>query len=83
MKNALLVIDIQNDFLEGGSLSVPGGNEVIASVNRIRKDFKDNFNLVVLTQDHHPSDHISFNNSPYLNDTTLELDELTRKWKVS
>jgi len=54
--NALLLIDIQNDFLPGGALAVPRGDEVIAPVNALQAGF----NLVVATQDWHPADHGSF-----------------------
>ena len=53
---ALLLIDIQNDFLPGGSLAVPGGNEIIPIVNKLHQQF----DLVVATQDWHPSTHKSF-----------------------
>ncbi|MEC7895329.1 MAG: bifunctional nicotinamidase/pyrazinamidase [Bacteroidota bacterium] len=54
--NALILIDIQNDFLSGGSLEVPKGDEIIDNVNSIM----DNYNIVVATKDWHPKDHISF-----------------------
>lgn len=54
--NALLLIDIQKDFLPGGSLAVPGGNEIIPVVNNL----VNYFNLVVATQDWHPKNHKSF-----------------------
>lgn len=53
---ALLIIDIQNDFLPGGSLAVPGGDEIISVVNGIQ----GHFGLVVATQDWHPANHKSF-----------------------
>lgn len=56
MKRALVLVDIQNDFLPGGKLAVPGGDEVIAVANRIQEQF----DLVVATQDWHPADHGSF-----------------------
>jgi nicotinamidase/pyrazinamidase len=52
----LLVVDIQNDFLPGGALAVPHGDEVVAVANR----FMPRYELVVATQDWHPSDHGSF-----------------------
>jgi nicotinamidase/pyrazinamidase len=52
----LLVVDIQNDFCPGGKLSVPRGDEVIAPINRLAGRFAH----VVLTQDWHPPDHLSF-----------------------
>lgn len=54
--DALVVVDIQNDFCPGGNLAVPRGDEVIAPVNRLAARFAD----VVLTQDWHPEDHQSF-----------------------
>lgn len=53
---ALILVDIQNDFLPGGSLAVPSGDEVIPIANRAAQDF----DLVVATQDWHPSQHGSF-----------------------
>jgi nicotinamidase/pyrazinamidase len=53
---ALLLIDIQNDFLPGGTLAVPEGDKIISVVNELQK----NFELVVATQDWHPPDHKSF-----------------------
>jgi nicotinamidase/pyrazinamidase len=54
--NALLVVDLQNDFLPGGALGVPEGDQIIPIVNRLM----DRFDLVVATQDWHPPDHGSF-----------------------
>ena len=56
---ALIVVDVQNDFLPGGSLAVPRGDEVVPIVNRIAQSFKN----VVLTQDWHPRRHVSFASS--------------------
>jgi nicotinamidase/pyrazinamidase len=53
---ALLLIDIQNDFLPGGSLAVPGGDQIIPVVNQVQ----EKFDLVVATQDWHPPLHKSF-----------------------
>jgi nicotinamidase/pyrazinamidase len=54
--DALLVVDVQNDFCPGGALAVAEGDQVVPFINRIRKDFP----LVVFTQDWHPRDHASF-----------------------
>ncbi|MFN2540698.1 MAG: bifunctional nicotinamidase/pyrazinamidase [Chthoniobacterales bacterium] len=54
--NALIIVDVQNDFLPGGSLPVPRGNEVIPLVNNLQTQFE----LVVATQDWHPPNHGSF-----------------------
>ncbi len=53
---ALLLIDIQNDFLPGGSLAVSGGDEIISVANKLQ----DFFEVVIATQDWHPPDHGSF-----------------------
>lgn len=56
ISRALLLIDIQNDFLPGGSLAVADGDEIIPPINRIL----GNYDLIVATQDWHPPDHGSF-----------------------
>ncbi|WP_347311595.1 bifunctional nicotinamidase/pyrazinamidase [Defluviimonas sp. SAOS-178_SWC] len=53
---ALIVIDVQNDFCPGGALAVAGGDEIIPRVNALMGDFA----AKVLTQDWHPADHASF-----------------------
>ena len=53
---ALILVDIQNDFLPGGSLAVPRGDQVVPVANRLQ----ESFDLVVATKDWHPSDHGSF-----------------------
>ena len=57
--SALLVIDVQNCFLPGGSLAVKDGDQVVAVINRIAKGFAN----VVLTQDWHTVGHTSFASS--------------------
>ena len=57
--SALIVVDVQNCFLPGGSLAVKEGDQVIPVINRIAKDF-DN---VVMTQDWHTPHHVSFASS--------------------
>ena len=54
--DALLVVDVQNDFLPGGALAVPSGDEVIPVINSV----VEQFDLIVSTQDWHPADHGSF-----------------------
>jgi nicotinamidase/pyrazinamidase len=53
---ALVLIDLQNDFVPGGALAVPEGDRVIEVANRLQHDFS----LVVATQDWHPAGHGSF-----------------------
>jgi nicotinamidase/pyrazinamidase len=60
-KSILLIIDVHNDFLPGGALAVPRGNEVIAVINAVAPRFQN----VILTQDWHPADHVSFASSHY------------------
>jgi nicotinamidase/pyrazinamidase len=54
--DALLVVDVQNDFCPGGSLAVPEGDGVVPVINAIARAFP----AVVATQDWHPGGHISF-----------------------
>ncbi len=54
--DALLVIDMQNDFLPGGPLAVPDGDTIIPGINRLTR----RFDHVILTEDWHPGGHISF-----------------------
>jgi nicotinamidase/pyrazinamidase len=54
--NALILVDLQNDFLPGGALAVPHGDEVIP----LADELQSRFDLVVATKDWHPSNHGSF-----------------------
>lgn len=58
--DALVVIDVQNDFLPGGSLAVPGGNAVVAPLNAWLACFAADGLPVVATRDWHPPNHCSF-----------------------
>lgn len=53
---ALIVIDVQNDFCPGGALAVAGGDQIIPRINALM----DEFQTVVFTQDWHPANHASF-----------------------
>ena len=53
---AILVIDVQNDFCPGGALAVTGGDEIVAPINALVPEFP----VRVFTQDWHPADHSSF-----------------------
>lgn len=71
-EDVLVVVDVQYDFLPGGNLAVSGGDEIVPLINALSKKFKN----VVLTQDWHPADHISFasqhpGKAPF---ETVELD---------
>jgi nicotinamidase/pyrazinamidase len=52
----LVIIDAQNDFIPGGPLEVPEGDQIIPVINQIQ----ESFDLVIATQDWHPGNHISF-----------------------
>lgn len=70
--NALLVVDIQNDFCPGGALAVPNGDDILPNVNKLI----NTFDVVIQTQDWHPAGHSSFASShegkePY---DTIEVD---------
>jgi nicotinamidase/pyrazinamidase len=58
MAQALLIIDEQNDFMPGGALAVPGGDEVVYPSNALAREPR--FPLVIATRDWHPPDHYSF-----------------------
>src|SRR5690606_1980358 len=58
MKKALIVVDVQNDFCEGGALAVPEANQIIPYINLIMKE--NHYDQIVLTQNWHPADHKAF-----------------------
>ncbi|HUK66775.1 MAG TPA: nicotinamidase [Anaeromyxobacteraceae bacterium] len=70
-RDALIVVDLQLDFLPGGALAVPGGDEVVSPLSRLASTFS----TVVATQDFHPRGHVSFASShpPHPAYTALEL----------
>ncbi len=55
-KNALVLVDLQNDFCPGGALAVSDGDQAVIMANRLQRYF----DLVVATQDWHPANHMSF-----------------------
>lgn len=59
MKTALIVVDVQYDFCAGGALAVPNGDHIVDGVNALMK----RFDVVIFTQDWHPSGHSSFASS--------------------
>ena len=58
--DALIIVDVQNDFLPGGALAVPHGDEVIPKLNRYIELFHARQLPVVATRDWHPQNHCSF-----------------------
>ncbi|EPF81782.1 bifunctional nicotinamidase/pyrazinamidase [Acinetobacter rudis] len=70
--SALIVVDVQNGFCPGGNLAVANANEIIPNINKIAHSFEH----IILTQDWHPQDHISFA-SQHPKHQTFELIELS------
>ncbi|SDT15481.1 nicotinamidase/pyrazinamidase [Pseudomonas asplenii] len=56
---ALIVIDVQNDFIPGGRLAVTGGDEIVPLINQLASRFRN----VIIAQDWHPAGHASFASS--------------------
>ncbi len=61
-RSALIIVDLNNDFMPGGALAVKGADEILGLINPLAAEGK--YNYVVATQDWHPKDHISFKNWP-------------------
>jgi len=61
--NALIIVDMQNDFMPGGALPVEEGDQIIDSINQISETFKKYNGKIILTQDWHPKNHKSFASS--------------------
>lgn len=58
--DALIIVDVQNDFLPGGNLPVPGGDQLVPVLNRYIQSFTDRNLPIYATRDWHPDDHCSF-----------------------
>lgn len=58
--DALVVVDVQNDFMPQGALPVPGGDRIVPGINAAMERFAEGGQCVVLTQDWHPPGHLSF-----------------------
>lgn len=81
-KNALIIVDVQNDFCEGGSLAVGGASEIVPLINQLRENTK--FDHIFVSQDWHPKDHVSFasthaGSQPFTN-KTLENGTVQELW---
>ncbi len=59
-EEALIVVDMQRDFMPGGALPVPEGDKIIPIVNECVRKFRERGALIVATRDWHPENHISF-----------------------
>ncbi|WP_032880105.1 bifunctional nicotinamidase/pyrazinamidase [Acinetobacter courvalinii] len=69
--SALIVVDVQNGFTPGGNLAVTDADQIIPLINQLARQFE----MVVLTQDWHPDQHISFSDN-HENKTPFETIEL-------
>lgn len=58
MKKALIIVDMQNDFCQGGALEVPNANDIIPYINSLTA--QNHYDEIILTQDFHPANHKSF-----------------------
>ncbi len=56
MNTALIIVDVQHDFLEGGALAVPQSNEIVPKITQ----YMETYDFIVATMDWHPEHHISF-----------------------
>jgi nicotinamidase-related amidase len=61
--DALIIVDVQNDFLPGGALAVEEGNQIIEGINRVAESFRKKKAHIIFTQDWHTPDHLSFASS--------------------
>ncbi|WP_026837102.1 bifunctional nicotinamidase/pyrazinamidase [Gillisia sp. JM1] len=78
---ALIIIDMQNDFIPGGSLAVPEGDKIVPIINNLQ----EKFDLVIATQDWHPLNHSSFaeNHSGKKEFEIIKLNEMDQTlWPV-
>ncbi|WP_446218751.1 isochorismatase family protein [Micromonospora sp. IBHARD004] len=64
MANALIIVDVQNDFCEGGSLAVAGGADVAAGISRLLAGEPDRWDHVVATKDYHVDPGAHFGDPP-------------------
>jgi len=59
-KDALIIVDLQNDFCPGGALAVPEGDKIVPVLNAYIERFSNSESIIVATRDWHPENHISF-----------------------
>lgn len=80
-RSALIVVDMQNDFMPGGTLGVHGGDEIVPIINRL---LKFPFDIIVASKDWHPKDHCSFANThgKKVGDTVLIEGSKQQLWPV-
>ena len=59
-RSVLIIVDVQKDFCQGGTLPVPRGNDVVPVLNRYIRKFEEAGAQIYATRDWHPSNHVSF-----------------------
>lgn len=74
--SALVVVDLQNDFLPGGTLAVPKGDEILFFINSLLPRFP----VRVFTRDWHPPNHISFSDKPTFTDSSWPPHCVQGQW---
>lgn len=75
--DALIIVDVQNDFMPGGSLPVPDGNSIVEIINKI----ETKFDIIAATVDWHPPRHNSFA-SNYKNKKPFEIIEINGQKQI-
>ena len=69
MRKALFVVDLQNDFCEGGAMGVNGANAIVPTINELME--KGDFDLILASGDYHPKDSLSFAKNQGLDDYAM------------
>ena len=77
MKAAVIIVDVQSDFLDKGALPVKSSNEIIPFINKLRNDYSQYYTTVFTTQQYRQETHIAFKDSPYAHEENLPFDEIT------
>jgi nicotinamidase/pyrazinamidase len=75
-EDALIVVDVQNDFLPGGALPAQGGEQIVPVINRLLPCFE----TTVLTRDWHPANHASFSTIPAFTDKSWPAHCVQNTW---
>lgn len=80
-RQALLLIDLQNDFCPGGTMAVAGSEEILSIANQLAAEFRQRGEAVIATLDWHPANHGSFASvSGHTPGTIGELEGLPQVW---
>lgn len=77
MKKALIIVDVQKDFCEGGNLEVIGGNSIVPIINSLTERFLKNGDIVVASRELHPINHKSFARVNHKSPFDIDQDGVT------